>query len=288
MGDAMTLSESSADRARLRADCERCVALCCVAPTFGASADFAVDKPAGVACTNLQTDNRCSIHAQLRARGFPGCTAYDCFGAGQQLTQITFAGRSWRDDPRTAAEVFITFEVMRDLHEILWYLTEAATLAPARGTVDRIAALRYEVDGLTAGTAATLQEVDVDALRTRAGALLLQVSEQHRGPTPSGLDFTRADLIGRSLKGRRLRGASFVGAMLIAADLTGADLRGADLRSADLRGANLAGADLTDTLFLIQSQLAAARGDAATRLPATLDRPSHWLRPTTQSGRLGT
>ena len=37
----------------LRADCSRCVGLCCVAPAFARSADFAVDKPAGTPCTNL-------------------------------------------------------------------------------------------------------------------------------------------------------------------------------------------------------------------------------------------
>ncbi|HEY6597232.1 MAG TPA: pentapeptide repeat-containing protein, partial [Asanoa sp.] len=37
-------------RAELRADCTRCVGLCCVAPAFSASADFAIDKPAGRPC----------------------------------------------------------------------------------------------------------------------------------------------------------------------------------------------------------------------------------------------
>ena len=36
----------------LRADCTRCFALCCVAPAFAASADFAIDKPAGQPCPN--------------------------------------------------------------------------------------------------------------------------------------------------------------------------------------------------------------------------------------------
>ena len=86
----------------LRADCTRCFALCCVAPAFAASADFALDKPAGQPCPNLQQDLRCGIHAELRPRGFPGCTAYDCFGAGQQVSQVTFGGRDWRGAPATA------------------------------------------------------------------------------------------------------------------------------------------------------------------------------------------
>ena len=58
-------------RRELRADCSRCAALCCVVPAFAASADFAIDKPAGVPCPNLQPDSRCGIHESLRPRGFP-------------------------------------------------------------------------------------------------------------------------------------------------------------------------------------------------------------------------
>ena len=82
-------------RAHLRADCSRCAGLCCVAPAFAASADFAIDKPAGTPCPNLRDDFRCGIHAAAAASaGFPGCEVFDCFGAGQQLTQVTFGGRS--------------------------------------------------------------------------------------------------------------------------------------------------------------------------------------------------
>lgn len=90
-------------RAHLRADCSRCAGLCCVAPVFAASADFAIDKPAGVACLDLADDFRCGIHAELRNRGFPGCTVFDCFGAGQRITQETFGGRTWRQAPELAA-----------------------------------------------------------------------------------------------------------------------------------------------------------------------------------------
>lgn len=62
----------------------------------------------------------------------------------------------------------------------------------------------------------------------------------------------------------------------MAADLGGADLREADLIGADLRDADVRGADLTGALFLTQAQLNAARGDAATVLPAGLSRPAHW------------
>ena len=121
----------SAQRA-LRADCGRCFGLCCVAPGFSASADFAIDKPAGRPCPHLQPDFRCGIHVDLRGQGFRGCAVYDCFGAGQQVSQVTFGGRDWHRDPRAATQMFEVFPIMRQLHELLWYLAAALALRPAR------------------------------------------------------------------------------------------------------------------------------------------------------------
>jgi hypothetical protein len=59
-------------RTSLLADCSSCFGLCCVAPVFSASADFAIDKAAGQPCPNLQPDSRCAIHSRLRQNGFPG------------------------------------------------------------------------------------------------------------------------------------------------------------------------------------------------------------------------
>jgi uncharacterized protein YjbI with pentapeptide repeats len=62
--------------------------------------------------------------------------------------------------------------------------------------------------------------------------------------------------------------------------------RGADLIGAQLKGADLRGADLADSIFLSQSQLEAAKGDATTKIPAKLARPAHWpeLRPMSGPG----
>ena len=120
------------DRLDLRADCQRCFGLCCVAPAFSASADFAIDKDAGQACPNLRSDFRCRIHSALAQRGFPGCAVYDCFGAGQKVAQVTFAGRDWRRVPESAEQMFEVFMIMRQLHELLWYLAGALALDEAR------------------------------------------------------------------------------------------------------------------------------------------------------------
>jgi len=119
-----------ADSARLslRGDCESCFGLCCVVPAFSASTDFAIDKDAGKACPHLQSDFRCAIHTHLREQGFPGCAAYDCLGAGQKISQLTFGGEDWRRAPGRAPQMFELFLVMRQLHELLWYLAEALTV----------------------------------------------------------------------------------------------------------------------------------------------------------------
>ncbi|CAM5481560.1 hypothetical protein SHIRM173S_07111 [Streptomyces hirsutus] len=83
----------------LRGDCAQCFGLCCVALPFTASAAFAVDKEAGRPCRNLREDHRCGIHARLRQEGFSGCTVYDCFGAGQKVSQVTFGGEAAHPGP---------------------------------------------------------------------------------------------------------------------------------------------------------------------------------------------
>jgi uncharacterized protein YjbI with pentapeptide repeats len=265
------------DRPDLQADCGSCFGLCCVALPFAASADFAVNKNAGQPCTNLQADFRCGIHTRLRESGFPGCTVFDCFGAGQKVSQTTFGGQDWRQAPDTARQMFDVFPVMRQLHELLRYLTEALTLPAARPIHSELRNALNDTDRLTRSSAETLAQVDVAALRDDINALLLRTSELARADVPGRKKNHRgADLIGAKLNGADLRGANLRGAYLIAADLGNADLRAADLIGADFRDTDLSGADLTGTFFLTQPQLNAAKGDATTKLPPTLTRPAHW------------
>ncbi|WP_208614515.1 pentapeptide repeat-containing protein [Streptomyces regalis] len=272
------MQDQTVDRADLHGDCERCFGLCCVALPFAASADFAVDKAAGTPCRNLQDDHRCGIHARLRHKGFTGCTVYDCFGAGQKVSQVTFAGKDWRTASREhARRMFDVFPVVRQLHELLWYLTEALTLPAARPLHAELRGLLETTEEFTRRTPEELGALDVAAHRQQVNVLLLKTSELARAGTRGRKKDRRgADLMGARLKGADLRGANLRGAYLIAADLTGADLRGADLIGADLRDTDLTDADLTGAFFLTQPQLNAARGSAGTRLPASVSRPVHW------------
>jgi uncharacterized protein YjbI with pentapeptide repeats len=264
--------------AGLRADCGNCFALCCVVPAFSASADFAATKPAGKPCANLAADFRCGVHTRLRDEGYPGCTVYDCFGAGQKVSQGTFGGQDWRTAPRSARRMFEVFPVVRDLQELLWYLAEALALPQAAPLRPELRRIRDRIERLTLGTPEELLALDGTEHWRTVNDLLLRVSELVRARTLGDRRKERrgADLIGARLAGADLAGANLRGAYLLGADLSGADLRGADLIGADLRGADLSRADLTGSVFLTEPQLRSARGDGRTRLPAGLRRPPHW------------
>ncbi|WP_438350606.1 pentapeptide repeat-containing protein [Paenibacillus sp. FA6] len=276
-------SESSSDRSRssLRSECENCFGLCCAALPFAASVDFAIDKDAGQPCINLQSNFRCGVHINLRQLGFRGCTVYECFGAGQKVSHNTFSGHDWRQAPESAKQMFKVFPIMRQLHELLWYLTEALTLQPAHSIQDALSSALDETERLTHLSPDDLMELDVVAHRADVNALLMRTSELVRSdkndlPGRKKFQGRGSDLIGAKLKGTDLRGASLRGAYLIAADLRNADLREADLIGADFRDADLRGADLTTSIFLTQSQLNAAKGNNDTKLPPSLTRPTHW------------
>ena len=267
-------------RVSLLANCQSCFGLCCVALPFAKSSDFAFDKEAGEPCRNLRPDLGCGIHDELRTKGFAGCTVYDCFGAGQQLSQVTFGGRDWREHPESAGQMFTLLPLMRQLHEFLWYLDAALILAPTAGLRRELETAMDATTELVALTPDQLLEIDIGAHRALIGPLLIRTSKLVRADAvpedEHRTSYARADLIGANFSRADLRAADFRGAYLIGADLSGADLRMADLIGADLRGADVRGANLSTSLFLTQSQLNAATGDLLTLFPTSLTRPGHW------------
>lgn len=232
----------------LQADCSQCFALCCVLLPFARGESFPETKPGGRACHNLADDDRCSIHPTLRRDGWSGCVAFDCFGAGQQVSQVTYAGVSWREHDNLG-EMAAVLSVMRQLHEMLALLDEAVR----RQAADAGPWIEQLID-LVGGTPDDLLALDIDDLRRDVGAVLTAASAQVRSRWPDGLDLAGQDLAGRDLRSLDLRGAALRGAVLIGVDLRGCDLTDADLLGADLRGADARGADLSGALFLTVAQ----------------------------------
>ena len=254
----------------LTADCSRCFGLCCVLLPFSARDGFGADKRSGTPCTHLDGHDRCRIHATLREDGWPGCTVFDCFGAGQQVSQVTYAGVSWRGHDNLG-EMAAVLSVMRQLHEMLAHLDEVRRRSPDDAAHRLLAELATYVEQ----SPEELLGLDVDEVRSRVGAELAAASARVRAAY-DGPDLAGHDLAGQDVRTRDLRGAHLRGALLIAADLRGADLAGADLLGADVRDADARGADLRSALFLSQPQVNAMHGDAATLLPPHLARPAHW------------
>jgi len=263
-----------------KADCSNCFGLCCVALPYANSADFAYDKASGTPCHNLQSNYSCSIHRHLRQKGFKGCTVYECFGAGQKVSQITYEGNDWREHPELAQEMFDVFPIMQQLYEMLLYLNEALYIEETQPIKDDLQKTIFKIESLTNLSPEELLNLDVPKHRFSVNELLLHSSKLVRGSVPrpkKQRKFGRgADLIGARLSGADLRGANLRGALLIAADLSRADLRYSDLIGADLRDANLSGANLTGSIFLTQAQVNSAIGDRQTKLPHSLRIPNHW------------
>jgi hypothetical protein len=268
-------------RGRLIADCARCAALCCVGPAFRRSADFAIDKPAGRPCPNLDADSRCSIHAHLRDRGFAGCTAYDCFGAGQQVVQVTYGGElTW------GPEVFATFDVVRQLHELLWYAEDALSRPAAAEVHPALRAARDTITALTATPAPTpaappdaaptatgtatgtgtgtatgtstdtgtgVSAIDPAAVRATVAPHLRRASVLVRRPArpgPRGRNLSGEVSPGRNPSRRNPSGRDLPGLDSSGRDLSGRDLSGQDLSGRDLRRRDLRAADLSMALLI--------------------------------------
>lgn len=268
-------------RHSLQADCQSCFGLCCTALNIVASSDFAINKPAGTPCPNLQDNYSCHIHSQLRETGFKGCTVFDCLGAGQQVSQVTFHGQDWRESREHADKMFRVFPIMEQLYEMIAYVAEALSYQVDNMLYEQLLAQLKHLQQTIAQDADTLLALDMVAIRMPINALLLQTSEQIRqhslkGKASRNLNQRGADWMGKNLKGKDLRATDLRGSYLIAANLQDANLQGVDFIGADLRDANLRGADLSTSLFLTQMQINAAQGDRSTKLPSYIKRPAHW------------
>jgi len=261
----------------LAADCSRCVGLCCVAPAFAASADFAFTKPAGVACWHLAADASCTIHDRLIPSGFPGCVAYDCFGAGQRVVALYGGG------PRSAP-MLSAYETVRQLHELLWYVADALSRPPAESVHGALAEARRAIEAAIAGGPSSIEATDPAAHRATVAPLLRRASALTRAAAPSaadrpgpdgrhpdrasqahrradrnatGRDLTEGDLAERDLSGPEPAGPELAGRDLAGRDLAGRDLAGRDLGRADLSTASLIGADLRGAGLQVADLLAA-------------------------------
>ncbi|MRG85931.1 pentapeptide repeat-containing protein [Salinibacillus xinjiangensis] len=264
----------------LNSDCKNCFGLCCVALPYGKSADFPFNKDGGIPCQNLCSNHLCAIHDQLSEKGFRGCVSYECFGAGQHVSQSIFRGKDWREDIELAEEMFAVFPLVQQLHEMLWYLKQALTLKETRSIQTKLQMIYEETVELTVKNPKEIVELDIAEHRSQVDTLLVETSKIYRNDIENKGKKKwikkDEDLLGANLQGLNLQGEDLRGKLMIASNLKNSDLRKADFIGADLRDANLSGADLSEALFLTQSQINSAIGDIHTKIPTYVEKPSHW------------
>ncbi|TSI11257.1 pentapeptide repeat-containing protein [Lysinibacillus sp. BW-2-10] len=273
-------------REGLTADCSKCFGLCCTALNIIASNDFPINKPADTPCMNLQSDYSCQIHSQLRENGFKGCTVFDCLGAGQVVSQVTFNSQSWRDNPEIGRKMFRVFPIMGQIHEMIAYAAEAFSYDIPIALSDKLSEKLKSLQNLTKLAADELLSLDLMTYRLGLNELLTAASDFIRENTIANLpgakrlkdfDHTRANWMGKKLKDKDLRATDFRGAYLIAADMRNTDLRAVNFIGADLRDTDFSRANLSTSMYLTQMQINSAKGDVKTLLPSHIQRPSHWI-----------
>ena len=149
-----------------RSDCSSCCGLCCVVPDLLAVQGFRVDKAAETPCVHLNALHHCSIHATRAIHGYAVCEIFDCFGAGQWITQRLFGGAKWTDSPDIAHQMFAAYR-----HWVPRF--EAAALLEASLPHVRDEAIGMITERIKALTTAATQICQTDARRLRSHTLAM-------------------------------------------------------------------------------------------------------------------
>lgn len=270
---------------KLKGNCSKCFGLCCVALFCSKTDGFPKDKEAGKPCINLQDDFKCKVHEDLNKKGYRGCIAYDCFGAGQIISQATFKGESWNDENKD--KMFQCFLIVRQICEMMHYLLQALKYQENNKIKSEIENVINETEKLIKSDTDSLLKIDLIVHRSKVNKLLKKTSDEFKHKFNKSNVNTlskmkriagRLNLIASDLKKINLVGQDLSGALLIAADLKGCDLSGCDLLGADLRDANICSADLSRSIYITQTQINSAIGNKDTKLPENIIRPTErWI-----------
>ncbi|MCB7302661.1 pentapeptide repeat-containing protein [Bariatricus massiliensis] len=260
----------------MKSDCSKCSGLCCTALFFSKMDGFPKDKASGQPCVNLLKDYRCKIHSQLEKQKMKGCIGYDCFGAGQQVTQVIYQGQTWNEIPNQSKEIFDVFIVVFHLYQIRYYLIEALSLISARPLEKSIKCLIEENVEMCHYRPDSILSLDIEEYRQRANHILKQACRLLQQGIPSANKKVPANLLGGNFKGQDMSGADLSTKLLIAANFEKCRFHGTVFLGADTRDANFKNADLSEAVFLTQGQVNSAKGNRNTKLPYHLEYPPTW------------
>lgn len=134
----------------LKADCQNCQALCCMAHRHKKSIDFPIskDKAGGMPCENLELLDglkSCSIYEKRSELNFKVCEVFDCNGAGQFATRF-FVERFSYDwsldplltDPQNQRNITKSFRYFYNLIKFIFESIKAKINYRADGSYDEL------------------------------------------------------------------------------------------------------------------------------------------------------
>lgn len=260
----------------MKADCSKCSGLCCTALFCFKMDGFPRDKEAGEPCVNLLKNYQCNIHSELEKRKMKGCIGYDCFGAGQYVTQSIYKGQTWQNLPKESHEIFDVFCMVFHLYQIKYFLTEALVINGAESLQEDIQRLLDENIKICQSSSHDILSFSIESYRERANQVLRQVCSFIQRSLNAEKNQSSKDFFGKSLKGKNMSGWDLSTKLLIGADFSSGNFKGTIFLGADTRDTNFSGADLSDAVFLTQGQINAARGNRNTKIPDYLYYPITW------------
>ena len=260
----------------MKSDCSKCSGLCCTALFFSKTDGFPKDKIAGEPCMHLLKNYQCKIHSQLKAKKMRGCIGYDCFGAGNQVTEIVYKRKTWNELPKQSKEIFDVFTAVFQLYQIRYFLTEASLLIFADSFSGDIQKLIEEHVRITNNSPQIILSFNIEEYRSKANDVLKEICKRLHGKE-NRKDFScPKDFIGKKFRGKDMSGLDLSTKLLIAADFSDCIFDGTIFLGADTRDTNFTGADLEEAVFLTQGQINAAKGNRSTKIPKHLYYPVTW------------
>ncbi|WP_392486043.1 pentapeptide repeat-containing protein [Haloimpatiens sp. FM7315] len=261
---------------QLKSDCSKCSGLCCVALFFSTIDGFPENKNAGNPCSKLQNNYRCKIHDELEKRNMKGCIGYDCFGAGQHVTQCIYKKETWQTLKEQSKEIFDVFIIIYQLYQIRYFLEEAKIVIPAKNLRNDIENLIDENKVLCNFTPDKIQHINIDNYRNKANLILKKVCDSITKSFNNSTSKQLTEFMGRTFKKRDMSGLDLSVKLLIATNFEGCIFNGTIFLGADTRDTNFSNADLSEAVFLTQGQINSAKGSRNTKLPKHLDYPVTW------------
>lgn len=258
------------DKHNFKIDCSKCCGLCCSALFFSKVDGFPENKKAGIPCSNLQENFFCKIHNKLEETNLKGCIGYDCFGAGQYVTQNLYNGETWLTLKNKKDEIFNVFIIIYQLFQIRYYLEEGKNIIKSNNLINNIKDLILENNAFITLSPTDILKINLKDYRAKVNICLKEV---HNNLNIKKLNKV---LYGKNFKLKNMNNLDLSMELLIGSNFDGCTFNETTFLGSDTRDANFSNANLSKAFFITQGQINSAKGNKNTRLPKDLDYPVTW------------